>query len=71
MVMAPLRLAEHPPRITIGNNSVVLRVSDGTTHTDQSFTMAVANGNHAPVFSDSLVNTVLANNASDMDGSCN
>ncbi len=52
-----------PSNSNLGNNSVVLRVSDGTTHTDQSFTINVSGSNHAPVFSDTLINSALANAA--------
>jgi Ca2+-binding RTX toxin-like protein len=52
-------LSGTPLNANSGNNSVVLRVSDGTTTTDQSYTIAVSAINHAPAFSSTAITTAM------------
>ncbi len=64
-----------PTNYEVGNHSVVLTVSDGTTTTTQSFTIAVGNVNDAPTFDTTAVTSAAEDTAysynittSDVDG---
>ncbi len=64
-----------PTNSEVGNHSVVLTVSDGTTTTTQSFTIAVGNVNDAPTFDTTAVTSATEDTAynynitaSDADG---
>ena len=56
-------LSGTPTNSNSGNNSVVLRVSDGTTTTDQSFTLDVSATNHAPAFTSTGPTSAIASTA--------
>ncbi len=64
-----------PTNSEVGDHSVVLTVSDGTTTTTQSFTIAVGNTNDAPTFDSTAVTSATEDSAysysittSDVDG---
>ena len=48
-----------PSAANVGNNAVVLAVSDGTATVQQSFTIAVGAGGPSPLFSDTFSSTTL------------
>jgi len=64
-----------PQSGNLGSHSITVRVTDGTVSADQSFSVAVRNGNVAPVFSSVPVTTVTEGelyvysvSAEDLDG---
>lgn len=56
-------LSGTPTNSEVGNHNVTLRVNDGTVDVDQSFTIAVANTNDAPVVSSAAVTSVAEDSA--------
>jgi aspartate 1-decarboxylase len=56
-------LSGTPANANVGDNNVTLRVSDGVSNVDQSFTITVANTNDAPAFTTTAITAATEDSA--------